>query len=130
MEKDDAISKTFIVFLANALLYELIIITTLIVLLMRNIPNADYDEFTETILTLCGITLVLLLFFAYMGFRFFKKEQKEEVIFTGASAGSALLRLIVYLIFIPAKLIAHQMVKKATSDSVEPLETIDFQMDP
>ena len=80
MKKDDAISKTSIIFLANALLYELIIIITLLVLVIEynDIDFIKEPDFIKSFFLICGIALILLTYFAHWAYRTFKKSLKGE----------------------------------------------------
>ncbi|UYP48478.1 hypothetical protein NEF87_004763 [Candidatus Lokiarchaeum ossiferum] len=101
MTKDEAISKSYSNFFINTLILELIFVSFDI--FMSGLIFGHFGMYV-------GFFLVLL-FFSWVAFRSFKKSMKGGIVYGGASAGTAMARLIIYIVFLPAMIISQKRIK-------------------
>ena len=101
MTKDEAISKSYSNFFINMLILEAVFV--LFDIIMSGLSFTHLGMYV-------GFFFVLL-FFSWVAFRAFKKTMKGGIVYGGASAGTAMARLITYIVFLPAMIISQKRIK-------------------
>ncbi len=140
MNKKETIAKCWVLYLANAVLIELIFIIFFRLAIYNDLlDNAgDLGEMipdtvsTTVSLVFYGIFFFFVIMFALVFFTLFKSDQEGGDISYGGGAragsggtgaGSGGVLLIGMIIFLPAYLISRRRVQNATADFVDPQET-------